>query len=118
MTPCKALRLPVLGVVVATAMAATHVARGLSANLGLNYAKARVMLDGARFVDTTDSMAVLSLRYSFQRGCASDRRDMFDVTRLLPNPARRTGSSLVPTDRMTDRRSCSRPRPPHRITRP
>ena len=41
------------------------VARGLSANLGLNYAKARVMLDGARFVDTTDSMAVLSLRYSF-----------------------------------------------------
>ena len=41
------------------------VARGLSANLGLNYAKARVMLDGARFVDTRDSMAVLSLRYSF-----------------------------------------------------
>ena len=41
------------------------VARGLSANLGLNYAKSSVMLDGARFVDTTDSMAVLSLRYSF-----------------------------------------------------
>ena len=41
------------------------VARGLSANLGLNYAKARVMLDGVRFVDTRDSMAVLSLRYSF-----------------------------------------------------
>ena len=41
------------------------VARGLSANLGLNYAKASVMLDGARFVDTRDSMAVLSLRYSF-----------------------------------------------------
>ena len=41
------------------------VARGLSANLGLNYAKARVMLDGARFVDTRDSVAVLSLRYSF-----------------------------------------------------
>ena len=41
------------------------VARGLSANLGLNYAKARVMFDGARFVDTRNSMAVLSLRYSF-----------------------------------------------------
>ena len=35
MTPCKALRLPVLGVVAATAMAATHPAT--AQNISLNY---------------------------------------------------------------------------------
>lgn len=41
------------------------VARGLSANLGLNHAKARVTLDGARFLDIEETKTVLSLRYSF-----------------------------------------------------
>ena len=40
-------------------------ARGLSANVGLNYTSARVILDGVRFVDTDDTKAALSLRYSF-----------------------------------------------------
>ena len=40
-------------------------ARGLSANLGLNHAEARLTLDGARFVDTRETSGVLSLRYSF-----------------------------------------------------
>ena len=40
-------------------------ARGLSANLGLNYSKARIALDDARLVDTRESQAVLSFRYSF-----------------------------------------------------
>ena len=41
------------------------IARGLSANLGLNHAKARVTLDGARFLDIEETKTVLSLRYSF-----------------------------------------------------
>ena len=40
-------------------------ARGLSTNLGLNYASARVILDGAKFVDLEETKAVFSLRYSF-----------------------------------------------------
>ena len=40
-------------------------ARGLSANLGLNHAEARLTLDGTGFVDTRDTRGVLSLRYSF-----------------------------------------------------
>ena len=40
-------------------------ARGLSANLGVNHAKARVTLDGARFLDIEETKTVLSLRYSF-----------------------------------------------------
>ena len=41
------------------------IARGLSANLGLNHAKARVTLDGASFLDIEETKTVLSLRYSF-----------------------------------------------------
>ena len=41
------------------------IARGLSANLGLNHAKARVPLDGAPFLDIDETKTVLSLRYSF-----------------------------------------------------
>ncbi len=41
------------------------IARGLSANLGLNHAKARVSLDGAGFLDIEETRTVLSLRYSF-----------------------------------------------------
>ena len=41
------------------------VARGLSANLGLNHAKARVDVGDTRLVDTSDTKAALSLRYSF-----------------------------------------------------
>ena len=41
------------------------IARGLSANLGLNHAKARVSLDGASFLDIEETKTVLSLRYSF-----------------------------------------------------
>lgn len=41
------------------------VARGLSANFGLNHAEAKLELDGARFVDTRDTRGVLSFRYSF-----------------------------------------------------
>ncbi|MCY4430182.1 MAG: hypothetical protein OXC11_07275 [Rhodospirillales bacterium] len=41
------------------------VARGLSANLGLNHAKARVIHDDARFLDIEETKTVLSLRYSF-----------------------------------------------------
>ena len=41
------------------------IARGLSANLGLNHAEAALTLDGARFVDTRETSGVLSLRYSF-----------------------------------------------------
>ena len=40
-------------------------ARGLSANFGLNHAEARLTLDGARFVDTRETRGALSLRYSF-----------------------------------------------------
>ena len=40
-------------------------ARGLSANLGLNHASARVDLGGTGLVDTRDTEAVLSLRYSY-----------------------------------------------------
>lgn len=41
------------------------VARGLSANLGLNHAHAGLVLGGVRFVDTRETQAVLSIRYSF-----------------------------------------------------
>lgn len=41
------------------------IARGLSANLGLNHAKARVSFDGAGFLDIEETRTVLSLRYSF-----------------------------------------------------
>ena len=41
------------------------VARGISANLGLNYARTKVTLDGARLLDRTDRSAVFSLRYSY-----------------------------------------------------
>ncbi len=40
-------------------------ARGLSANLGLNHAKAKVDVGDTRLLDTRDTKAVLSLRYSF-----------------------------------------------------
>ena len=40
-------------------------ARGLSANLGLNHAKAKVDVGNTRLVDTRDTKAALSLRYSF-----------------------------------------------------
>ena len=40
-------------------------ARGLSANLGLNHAKAGVDVGDTRLLDTRDTKAVLSLRYSF-----------------------------------------------------
>lgn len=40
-------------------------ARGLSANLGLNHAEAGLTLDGTGFVDSRDTRAVLSARYSF-----------------------------------------------------
>ena len=40
-------------------------ARGLSANLGLNHAESRVILGGLSFTDTEESKAVFSLRYSF-----------------------------------------------------
>ena len=41
------------------------VARGLSANLGLNHAEAGLVPDGVRLVDTSETQAVLSIRYSF-----------------------------------------------------
>ena len=41
------------------------IARGLSANLGLNHAKARVSVDGTPFLDVEETKAVFSLRYSF-----------------------------------------------------
>lgn len=41
------------------------VARGLSVNLGLNYASARVTLGGAKLLDTSERSAVFSLRYSY-----------------------------------------------------
>ena len=41
------------------------VARGLSANLGLNHAKASADLAGERLVDLDDTSLVVSLRYSF-----------------------------------------------------
>ncbi|MCY4563101.1 MAG: hypothetical protein OXE40_01320 [Gammaproteobacteria bacterium] len=40
-------------------------ARGMSVNLGVNYAKALVDLGGASFVNAEDTKAVVSLRYSF-----------------------------------------------------
>ena len=40
-------------------------ARGLSANLGLNHARAKVDVAGIRLVDTRTTSAVVSLRYSF-----------------------------------------------------
>ena len=40
-------------------------ARGLSANLGLNHESARVFLGGVRLVDTRNTVAALSLRYSY-----------------------------------------------------
>jgi len=41
------------------------IARGLSANLGLNRAKARVSFDGVPLLDIEETKTVLSLRYSF-----------------------------------------------------
>ena len=41
------------------------IARGLSANLGLNHADAGVVADGVRLVDTSETQAILSIRYSF-----------------------------------------------------
>ena len=41
------------------------IARGISANLGLNYARGRVMLDGTKLLYTNDKSAVFSLRYSY-----------------------------------------------------
>ena len=41
------------------------IARGLSANLGLNHAKAQVAVDGSPFLDIEETRAALSLRYSF-----------------------------------------------------
>ena len=41
------------------------VARGLSANLGLNHAKADVTVDDATFMDVDETEAVVSVRYSF-----------------------------------------------------
>ena len=49
----------------AAAGAQYDIARGLSANLGLNHAKAQVTLDGAPFLDIEETKTVLSLRYSF-----------------------------------------------------
>lgn len=40
-------------------------ARGLSANLGLNYAEAKVSCDGVNILNTKEKMATLSMRYSF-----------------------------------------------------
>ena len=40
-------------------------ARGLSANLGLNHARAKVDVGNTRLVDTRDTEAILSLRYGF-----------------------------------------------------
>ncbi len=41
------------------------IARGLSANLGLNHARARAPLDGVTLLDIEETRAALSLRYSF-----------------------------------------------------
>ena len=41
------------------------IARGLSANLGVNRAKARASFDGTPFLDIEETKTVLSLRYSF-----------------------------------------------------
>ena len=40
-------------------------ARGLSANLGLNHANAGLVPAGVRLVDTSETQAILSIRYSF-----------------------------------------------------
>ena len=40
-------------------------ARGLSANIGLNHENARANIDHINFIDTKDTKAVFSLRYSF-----------------------------------------------------
>ena len=41
------------------------IAQGLSANLGLNHAKARMSFDGVPLLDIEETKTVLSLRYSF-----------------------------------------------------
>lgn len=41
------------------------IARGLSANFGLNYARAQLRLDGSEFVGTKRTSAIASMRYSF-----------------------------------------------------
>lgn len=41
------------------------IARGLSLNLGLNYAEAVIVLDGVRLLDDADTAGIASLRYSF-----------------------------------------------------
>ena len=51
---------------VSTALGVQYdLARGLSVNLGLNHAKAKVAFDGVDLVDTVERQVVLSLRYSF-----------------------------------------------------
>lgn len=51
---------------VAAAFGARYdIARGLSLNLGVNYAEAMVDVGGVTLVDTEEAQAVLSLRYSF-----------------------------------------------------
>lgn len=50
---------------VSAAPGARHdIARGLSANPGLNHAEARATVDGVRISDTWETSAVLSFRYS------------------------------------------------------
>lgn len=41
------------------------IARGLSANLGINHAKADVTVNDATFMQVDDTEAVVSVRYSF-----------------------------------------------------
>jgi len=41
------------------------VARGLSANLGVNYEDAHLDLNGVEFIDSKETKAIMSLRYSF-----------------------------------------------------
>ncbi|MXZ82859.1 MAG: hypothetical protein F4Z10_04060 [Synechococcus sp. SB0666_bin_14] len=41
------------------------VARGLSANFGLNHARSKTIIDGVRFTDTNETSIISSLRYAF-----------------------------------------------------
>ena len=63
------------------------IARGLSADLGLNHAKARADAEGIRAIDIRDTNAVLSLRYSFQVLYLQDDRVSLSAA---PVPARRS----------------------------
>ena len=42
-----------------------NVARGMSANFGLNHIRVRTTLDSVRFADARETKAIMSLRYSF-----------------------------------------------------